>query len=77
MIPQVGLWYATATLQAAGSTTPLVVQLGLAPKWMDLDSNGVLTATLWLRLVWTDHRLAWDPEDHDGISVLRFFRSWL
>ena len=38
---------------------------------MDLDSNGVLTATVWLRLVWTDFRLTWNPEDHDGIEVFR------
>ena len=49
---------------------PLDVRLGLAPSWMDLDSNGVLTAILWLRLTWSDHRLAWDPEDHNNITSL-------
>ena len=57
--------------QHGGSSTPLVVRLGVAPKWMDLDSNGVLTATVWLRLIWTDFRLAWNPDDHDGIEVFR------
>ena len=57
--------------QHGRDSDPLVVHLGVAPKWMDLDSNGVLTATVWLRLVWTDFRLAWNPEDHDGIQVFR------
>lgn len=57
--------------QHGSDSDPLVVHLGVAPKWMDLDSNGVLTATVWLRLVWTDFRLAWNPEDHDGIEVFR------
>ena len=57
--------------QHGSSSTPLVVRLGVAPKWMDLDSNGVLTATVWLRLIWTDFRLAWNPDDHDGIEVFR------
>jgi len=57
--------------QHGSDSDPLVVHLGVAPKWMDLDSNGVLTATVWLRLVWTDFRLAWNPEDHDGIQVFR------
>jgi len=49
---------------------PLSVHLGLAPSWMDLDSNGVLTAILWLRLTWSDYRLAWDPEEHENITSL-------
>merc|ERR1711970_1673433 len=49
---------------------PLEVHLGLAPTWMDLDSNGVLEAIMWLRLTWSDYRLSWDPEDHENITVL-------
>jgi len=51
-------------------SAPLGVHLGLAPSWMDLDSNGVLTAILWLRLTWSDYRLSWDPEDHENITSL-------
>jgi len=50
---------------------PLEVHLGLAPTWMDLDSNGVLEAIMWLRLTWSDYRLSWDPEDHENITVFR------
>jgi len=50
---------------------PLVVQLGLAPKWLELDSNGVLTVSLWLRLGWTDKRLAWDPSYHKAVEMFR------
>jgi len=57
--------------QFGDASPPLVIQLGLAPKWFDLDSNGVLTATLWLRLVWSDFRLTWDPEEHEGITSLQ------
>jgi len=56
--------------KASPESSPLDVRLGLAPSWMDLDSNGVLTAILWLRLTWSDYRLAWDPEDHDNITSL-------
>ena len=51
-------------------SAPLDVELGLAPSWMDLDSNGVLTVILWLRMTWSDYRLAWDPEDHENITSL-------
>ena len=57
-------------IQDGAESPPLDVQLGLAPSWMDLDSNGVLTAILWLRLTWSDYRLAWDPEDHSNITSL-------
>merc|ERR1712025_272196 len=50
---------------------PLTVQLGLAPKWMELDSNGLLTVSIWLRLVWTDYGLSWDPRSHNSIEMLR------
>jgi len=50
---------------------PLTVYVGLAPRWMDLDSNGVLTAILWLKLLWTDYRLTWNPEENGNITVFR------
>merc|ERR550525_538504 len=58
-------------LPARQQQHPSSSPLGGPPKWMDLDSNGVLTATVWLRLIWTDFRLAWNPDDHDGIEVFR------
>merc|ERR1712184_173463 len=50
---------------------PLSVHLGVAPTWVDLDSNGVMTIIMWLKLSWRDHRLAWDPDNYDDVSVLR------
>ncbi|XP_023321465.1 neuronal acetylcholine receptor subunit alpha-2 [Eurytemora carolleeae] len=55
----------------ASGTYPLQVLLGVAPKWMDMESNGVLTIICWLRLVWNDPRLAWDPSKHHNISTFR------
>ena len=38
---------------------------------MDLESTGVLTAIFWLRLTWSDYRLAWNPAEHENITVIR------
>jgi len=53
------------------STVPLDVNLGLAPTWFELDSHGVLTATMWLKLTWRDYRLSWLPDRHENISMIR------
>jgi len=50
---------------------PLEVRLGLAPKWIDMESSGVLTIIFWLRLLWNDPRLSWDPEQHNNITTFR------
>eukprot|EP00088_Acartia_fossae_P035459 TRINITY_DN36537_c0_g1_i1.p1 TRINITY_DN36537_c0_g1~~TRINITY_DN36537_c0_g1_i1.p1 ORF type:complete len:258 (-),score=30.04 TRINITY_DN36537_c0_g1_i1:60-833(-) len=50
---------------------PIDVSLALAPKWVDMDSQGILTIIFWLRLKWNDPRLTWDPEDHSDMSTLR------
>jgi len=50
---------------------PLDVHLGLAPTWLDLDNNGVLSLAMWLKMSWRDHRLAWDPQYYDGINIIR------
>jgi len=53
----------------AGS--PPSVFIGLAPQWMELQENGVLSLTAWLRLAWTDKRLKWTPEEHHNITSFR------
>jgi len=50
---------------------PLLVHLGVAPTWVDLDSSGVMTILLWLKLSWRDHRLAWEPARYEGVNLLR------
>jgi len=50
---------------------PLDVHLGVAPTWVDLDSNGVMSIILWLKLSWKDHRLSWDPSRYQDINMLR------
>jgi len=50
---------------------PLEVKLGLAPKWIDMESSGVLTIIFWLRLLWNDPRLSWVPEEHHNIYNFR------
>ena len=59
------------TSQNGTESEPLVVHLGVAPTWVDLDSSGVMTIIMWLKLSWRDHRLAWDPDNYDEVKVLR------
>ncbi|XP_072022187.1 neuronal acetylcholine receptor subunit alpha-6-like [Amphiura filiformis] len=35
------------------------------------EANGLASAHAWLKLGWTDHRLAWDPNSYDDITVMR------
>ena len=58
--------------QHGASTVPLDVNLGLAPTWFELDSHGVLTTTMWLKLTWRDYRLSWLPDLHENISMIRY-----
>jgi len=50
---------------------PVRVSLALAPKWLDMDTNGILTIIFWLRLKWNDPRFIWNPEEHMNISTFR------
>ena len=64
--------YHVNSVQHGVSTVPLDVNLGLAPTWFELDSHGVLTATMWLKLTWRDYRLSWLPDRHENISMIRY-----
>jgi hypothetical protein len=35
------------------------------------EATNVLSSQIWERYTWKDPRLAWNPEDYDGISVIR------
>merc|ERR1711915_1017019 len=37
----------------------------------DINDIGVMTATAWLQLIWTDFRLQWDEEKFEGLDVFR------
>jgi len=37
-----------------------------------LEESNALFSNVWLRLVWKDERLAWNPEEYGGTKVLRF-----
>jgi len=50
---------------------PVKVSLALAPKWLDMDTDGILSIIFWLRLKWNDPRLTWNPEEHMNISTFR------
>ncbi|XP_078696591.1 neuronal acetylcholine receptor subunit alpha-3-like [Branchiostoma floridae x Branchiostoma belcheri] len=39
---------------------------------IDVDEkNQIMTTNVWLRQEWNDHKLQWNPEDYDGVTVLR------
>jgi len=54
-----------------GDFDPIQVSVALAPRWIDMDSQGILTLIFWLRLKWNDPRLSWNPEEHYNISTFR------
>ena len=62
-------------LHAADNVT---VKFGVAlVKILDYDTdNGILKLNTWLRFVWNDAYLKWDPADWDGIEYLRFWTSY-
>ncbi|XP_071964744.1 acetylcholine receptor subunit alpha-like 1 [Antedon mediterranea] len=39
---------------------------------IDVDEkNQIMTTNVWLKQQWYDYKLAWDPADYNGISILR------
>jgi len=51
----------------------VTVKFGMALINFDICAKKkVLSTYFWLRYVWKDSRLAWDPEEYGGTSVLRF-----
>jgi len=48
----------------------LNVGVGLGPRTMEMDAQGNLKMNAWLRSSWTDFRLAWEPDQYDGVDRL-------
>jgi len=63
--------YSRDVLPRENGSGPLDVHLGVAPTWVDLDSSGVLTMIMWLKMFWRDDRLVWDPDNYGDIDVIR------
>merc|ERR1712215_2760 len=49
----------------------LDLAVGLTVISLDLDPAGVMSATTWLRTQWNDFRLAWDPEEYQGLEAIK------
>jgi len=39
--------------------------------YMDMDDKGILDMKVWLRVMWRDERLAWNPDEYGGIKMIR------
>ncbi|XP_053434567.1 neuronal acetylcholine receptor subunit alpha-6 [Nycticebus coucang] len=52
---------------------PVIVHFEVAiTQLADVDEvNQVMETNLWLRHIWNDYKLRWDPADYDGIETLR------
>ncbi|KAK7491761.1 hypothetical protein BaRGS_00017017 [Batillaria attramentaria] len=52
---------------------PVVVKIGITlTQIFDLDEkNQVLTTNVWLDHEWVDEKMRWDPEEFNGLKVLR------
>ncbi|CAH1173693.1 unnamed protein product [Phaedon cochleariae] len=47
------------------------VQFGMSIRHIDMNEfKSTLTVHCWLRLVWTDEKLKWDPEDYGNLTLL-------
>lgn len=63
------------------SRDPFTVYLGLS--LININDIDLKTQTLdvdgWVQFKWSDNRLTWEPNDYDGISVIRVFtnRLWV
>ncbi|KAL3266434.1 hypothetical protein HHI36_010608 [Cryptolaemus montrouzieri] len=49
-----------------------IVKFGMTLRHFDLNEfKSQLTVHAWIRMVWTDEKLKWNPEDYGGLSVVR------
>ena len=49
----------------------VTVGLGVTVRNLDICPAGVMTLDMWLKLTWTDYRLAWDPQQYGGLQSFR------
>ncbi|KAK0399126.1 hypothetical protein QR680_002909 [Steinernema hermaphroditum] len=56
------------------SNSPLVVKVRLfLQQIVDVDEkNQVVQVNAWMRYIWTDYKLTWNPRDYSGIRDVRF-----
>ena len=49
------------------------IKMGISVLNLNLDeSHAILEADVWTQLKWTDPRLKWIPDEHNGIKVIHF-----
>ena len=63
--------------QNGSLSDPLIVHLGVAPTWVDLDSSGVMTMIMWLKMSWKDFRLTWDESRYENTNLIRVSPSMI
>ncbi|KAK7116822.1 hypothetical protein V1264_002435 [Littorina saxatilis] len=65
--------YDPHTRPVYNASHPVVVKIGITlTQIFDLDEkNQVLTTNVWLDHEWTDEKMRWDPEEYNGLKVLR------
>ncbi|XP_064629772.1 neuronal acetylcholine receptor subunit alpha-7-like [Lineus longissimus] len=64
--------YVTDVFPRKNNSHTMRVDFGLAAVGVDLDElNKILHIHAWLKMVWKDPRLAWDPAKYGGVKVLR------
>uniref|UniRef100_A0A914REC3 Neurotransmitter-gated ion-channel ligand-binding domain-containing protein n=1 Tax=Parascaris equorum TaxID=6256 RepID=A0A914REC3_PAREQ len=58
----------------SNASEPLVVKMRLfLQQIVDVDEkNQVVQINAWLRFIWKDYKLKWDPEEYGGIKDVRF-----
>lgn len=73
--------YNTAARPVYNASKTVTVKFGLTlTQIADMDEvNQVLTTNVWLEQEWIDERLTWNPDDYNGLQVLRIpcQRIWL
>ncbi|XP_070174356.1 acetylcholine receptor subunit alpha-like 2 [Littorina saxatilis] len=65
--------YNTAARPVYNASQTVTVKFGLTLiQIYDMDEvNQVLTINVWLEQEWEDERLVWDPQDYNGLEILR------
>lgn len=56
-------------IQNVSNTT---VKIGISVIHLDIDEkNRIMTSDLWMRLVWTDKELSWEPRNFGNVSNIK------
>lgn len=49
----------------------LTLNIGMSMTKMDFNIHGELTIDHWIRAMWNDYRLSWDPREYGDVDVIR------